>query len=88
MSRSSKKSIRETYAELHGGMDKIPKVLRPKKVRGRRANSSSKLDLNDLDIAQINKALADPVLNADLTPQLMKSDYQIITDDFRAYNGR
>lgn len=81
-----KKSIRETYAELHGGMDKIPLVLQPKKVRGRQ-NSSSKLDLNDLDIPQINKALADPVLNADLTPQIMRSDYQIITDEFGRITG-
>ena len=66
---------------------KYPRFLRPKKVKGRRANSSSKLDLNDLDIAQINKALADPVLNADLTPQIMRSDYQLITDDFGRITG-
>ncbi|MEL6579124.1 MAG: hypothetical protein AAFQ14_05200 [Cyanobacteria bacterium J06621_12] len=82
-----KKSIREIYAELHGGMDKIPSILQPKKVRGRRTDSSSKLDLNNLDIAQINKALADPVLNADLTPQIMRSDYRIITDDFGRITG-
>ena len=82
-----KKSIRETYAELHGGMDKIPQVLQPKKVRGRQTNSSSSLDLNDLDLAQINKALADPVLNADLMPQIMKSDYRVITDELGRITG-
>ena len=61
------KSIRETVAEARGGIDRIPKVIRPQKVRGRRVDASSKLDLKDLNLAQIDKALADPVLNADLT---------------------
>ena len=82
-----KKSIRETIAEARGGIDRIPKIIQPKKVRGRRQNSSSKLDLKDLNVAQINKALADPVLNADLTPQIMKSDYRIITDKFGRITG-
>jgi|GEM_PF-1949027 len=82
-----KKSIRETYAELHGRIDRIPRVVKSKKVRGRRADLSSKLDIKDLDIAQINKALADPVLNADLTPQIMKSDYILITDQFGRITG-
>ena len=81
-----KKSIREIYAELHGGIDKIPEVIRPKKVEVeiRRVKAPYKLSLENMDIAQINKALADPVLNAELTPQIFLSDYRIITD----YLGR
>ena len=79
-----KKSIRETIAEERGGIDKIPKIIRPKKVKSRQKRESYKLDIKNLDIAQINLALADPVLNAELTPQIFLSDYRIITD----YLGR
>ena len=39
------------------------------------------LKIEDMSLAEINKALLDPILLAELTPQLMLSDYELITDE-------
>lgn len=39
------------------------------------------LKIEDMRLAEINKALLDPILRAELTPQLMLSDYELITDE-------
>ena len=75
-------SIRETIAQQRGGIDRIPKIIQPKKASRRHRARPPKLDLKDLNLDEINRALTDPVLNADLTPQLMQSHYELITDEF------
>ena len=39
------------------------------------------LKIEEMRLAEINKALLDPILRAELTPQLMLSDYELITDE-------
>ena len=39
------------------------------------------LRIEEMNFAEINKALLDPILRDELTPQLMLSDYELITDD-------
>ena len=39
------------------------------------------LRIKEMNFAEINKALADPILRGELTPQLMLSDYELITDE-------
>ena len=39
------------------------------------------LRIEEMNFAEINKALADPILREELTPQLMLSDYELITDE-------
>ena len=39
------------------------------------------LKIESMNFASINKALSDPILREELTPQLMLSDYELITDE-------
>ena len=39
------------------------------------------LRIEEMNLAEINKALTDPILREELTPQLMLSDYELITDE-------
>ena len=39
------------------------------------------LRIEEMNLAEINKALSDPILRDELTPQLMLSDYELITDE-------
>lgn len=39
------------------------------------------LRIEEMNFAEINKALSDPILREELTPQLMLSDYELITDE-------
>lgn len=39
------------------------------------------LRIEEMNFAEINKALLDPILREELTPQLMLSDYELITDE-------
>ncbi|MDJ0594393.1 MAG: hypothetical protein QNJ72_31200, partial [Pleurocapsa sp. MO_226.B13] len=39
------------------------------------------LKIEEMKLAEINKALLDPILREELTPQLMLSDYELITDE-------
>ena len=39
------------------------------------------LRIEEMNFAEINKALLDPILRDELTPQLMLSDYELITDE-------
>ena len=39
------------------------------------------LKISEMKLAEINKALIDPILRGELTPQLMLSDYELITDE-------
>lgn len=39
------------------------------------------LSIDEMNLAEINKALLDPILRDELTPQLMLSDYELITDE-------
>ena len=60
------------------------KAHKPLKVKGRTSPQkppSKPLNIDDLTVEEINKALTDPILRGDLTPQLMLSDYKFITDE-------
>ena len=39
------------------------------------------LKIEQMQLAEINKALLDPILRGELTPQLMLSDYELMTDE-------
>lgn len=43
-------------------------------------STKPKKNISQMSIAKINKYLTDPVLRGQLIPQLMKSDYELITD--------
>ena len=79
-----KPSLREYAAERWGG-SRPPLAASPVKSSVSDDGdpwqpTSVVLDISQMSVEEINKALADPVLNADLTPQIMRSDFGIITD--------
>ena len=40
-----------------------------------------KTHISQMSLAEINKLIRDPILRAQLTPQLSDSDYELITDE-------
>ncbi|MEO1672207.1 MAG: hypothetical protein AAFR77_15760, partial [Cyanobacteria bacterium J06631_2] len=84
--RSLKKPSLREYAVERWGSPQPPGAVSPSKLDvsdndNTRQPASVNLDISQMSVEEINRALADPVLNADLTPQIMCSDFGIITDD-------
>ena len=40
-----------------------------------------KTHISQMSLAEINELIRDPILRAQLTPQLIDSDYELITDE-------
>ena len=76
-------SMREMLAQrgVKGFCKPMPKVSKEKAEAEERARTKPKLNIANMAIAEINDYLTDPILRAQLTPQLMQSDYELITDE-------
>ena len=59
----------------------MPKVSKAEAEAEERARTKPKLNIANMAIAEINEYLTDPILRAQLTPQLMQSNYELITDE-------
>ena len=46
-----------------------------------RRQKKPKANIAQMSLAEINEYLTDPILRAQLTPQLIGSDYELITDE-------
>ena len=80
-----KPSLRDLAAQRWGHHKLKP--YEPKKARERvspKKQSKKPLNIDEMTVEEINQALTDPILRGDLTPQLMLSDYEVITDEVGA----
>ena len=79
----SQPTMREMLAAkgVKGFCKQMPKVSKAEAEAEERARTKPKLNIANMAIAEINEYLTDPILRAQLTPQLMQSDYELITDE-------
>ncbi|MEO1672252.1 MAG: hypothetical protein AAFR77_15995 [Cyanobacteria bacterium J06631_2] len=61
--------------------DTAPHISQAEVKAEKRARTKPKLNIANMAIAEINDYLKDSILRAQLTPQLIKSDYGLITDE-------
>ena len=83
-------SMREILAErgVKGFAKAMPKVSKAEaeaealieSEARQRQQMNRKTHISQMSLAEINEYLTDPILRAQLTPQLFKSDYELITD--------
>jgi hypothetical protein len=59
----------------------MPKVSQDEIEKQERAEIKPKTNIATMAIAEINDYLKDPILRAQLMPQLWHSDYELITDE-------
>ena len=59
----------------------MPKVSQAEIAAEERKQTKPKTNIAQMSLAEINDYLKDPILRAQLTPQLMQSDYELITDE-------
>ena len=76
-------SLREMLAArgVKGFCKSMPKVSKEEAEAEERARTKPKMNIATMAIAEINDYLTDPILRAQLTPQLMQSAYELITDE-------
>ncbi len=88
-------SLRELLTEklgaryLKGFAKQMPKVPKDEAEAEAKAESEArqrqkmnyKTHINRMSLAEINEYLSDPILRKQLTPQLMQSDYELITNE-------
>ena len=66
----------------HRALNKpMPKVSQAEVAAEERKQTKPKTNIATMSLAEINDYLTDPILRAQLTPQLMQSDYELITDE-------
>ncbi len=77
-----KVSMREMLAQMgvKGFCKPMPKVSEEKLAKEKREQRKPKTNIATMAIAEINDYLTDPILRAQLMPQLWDSDYELITD--------
>jgi hypothetical protein len=75
-------SMREMLAarKVKGFCQAMPKVSQAEIEKEERAEIKPKTNIATMAIAEINDYLTDPILRAQLMPQLWDSDYELITD--------
>lgn len=75
-------SMREMLAarKVKGFCKAMPKVSQAEIEKEERAEIKPKTNIATMAIAEINDYLKDPILRAQLMPQLWDSDYELITD--------
>ena len=74
---------------VKGFCKSMPKVSRAEAIAEAKAESEAiartqmnrKTHLNQMSLAEINELVKDPITRTELTPQLMQSDYELITDE-------
>ena len=78
-----KPSLREMLADrgVKGFCRQMPKVTQAEIAAEERKQTSPKTNIATMAIAEINDYLTDPILRAQLTPQLMQSNYELTTDE-------
>jgi len=64
-----------------GFVKAMPQASQSEVKADARQSTKSKTNISQMSMAEINEYLTDPVLRAQLAPQLMKSDYELITDE-------
>ena len=76
-------SLRKMLAArgVKGFCKSMPKVSKAEIEKEERAEIEPKTNIATMAIAEINDYLTDPILRAQLTPQLYQSDYELITDE-------
>ena len=76
-------SMRKMLADrgVKGFCKPIPEVTQAEIEAEERKRSIPKTNIASMAIAEINDYLSDPILRAQLTPQLMQSNYELITDE-------
>ena len=76
-------SLREMLADrgVKGFCKPIPKVSEAEVAAEERKQIKPKTNIATMAIAEINDYLTDLILRAQLTPQLMQSNYELITDE-------
>ena len=76
-------TLREMAArrKIKGFVKAMPQVSQSEAEAEARKLAKPKTNISQMSVAEINDYLTDPVLRAQLTPQLMKSDYELITDE-------
>ncbi|MEL6442150.1 MAG: hypothetical protein AAFQ80_23260 [Cyanobacteria bacterium J06621_8] len=76
-------TLREMAAKrkIQGLCQPMPSVSESFVKAETRRERSPKTNINQMSMAEINDYLTDPVLRAELTPQLMGSNYELITDE-------
>lgn len=75
-------TMREMLAErnIKGFCKSMPKVSQVELAAEEREQTKPKTNIAQMSLTEINDYLTDPILRAQLTPQLFKSDYELITD--------
>ena len=76
------RSMREMLAErgVKGFCQPMPKVSQAEVAAAERKQQEPKNNIAQMSLAEINDYLKDPILRAQLTPQLIDSNYELITD--------
>ena len=79
---NSQPTLREMLEQrnVRGFVKPMPSVSESEVKAETRRELKLKTNISQMSLAEINDYLTDPVLRAQLTPQLMKSDYEFITD--------
>ena len=77
-----KPSMREMLAQrgVKGFCKPMPKVTQAEIEKDVREQSVPKTNIESMTLEEINDYLTDPILRAQLTPQLFHSNYELITD--------
>ncbi len=70
-----------SQSKIQGFTKAMPKVSKPEVDRESKAEVKPKTNISQMTLAEINNYLSDPVLRKQITPQLMRSDYELITDE-------
>ncbi len=66
---------------LKGFTKQMPKVSKSEAEAVSRAEVKPKTNISQMTLAEINDYLSDPIFRKQITPQLMRSDYELITDE-------
>lgn len=76
-------TMREMLAQrgVKGFCKPMPKVSQAEVAAEERKQIKPKTNIAQMSLAEINEYLTDSVLRAQLTPQLIDSDYELITDE-------
>jgi len=76
-------NLKEMLAQrkIKGFCKPMPKVSREEAEAEERKQKKPKTNIATMSLAEINDYLTDPILRVQITPQLIDSDYQLITDE-------
>ncbi|MEL6931349.1 MAG: hypothetical protein AAFO95_22405, partial [Cyanobacteria bacterium J06600_6] len=82
-SEGEQPNLREMLAQrkIKGFAKAMPQVSQAEIEAEERKQIKPKTNIAAMSLAEINDYLKDPILRAQLTPQLIDSDYELITDE-------